>query len=165
MTLEKKACICFALFSQNRVDPKKLDSEELMRSLILARFHGRMLCKKPSLHLCSRTHTKTPHLSVGSSVPAAAAAGCPGFWLQLHRGKDGACRQLYRRPVERKKRPNNLLSLVWHAGVLCLHVVCVIIFNADLVCLVFCFVFLNHSCEKYAFMLCKHECANQLAHY
>lgn len=46
-------CTCkHSLFSQNRVDPKKLDSEELMRFLILVRFHGRMLCKKPSLHLC-----------------------------------------------------------------------------------------------------------------
>lgn len=53
--------------------------------------------------LASLLHPKTPHLSVGSSAPAAAAAGCPGFWLQLHRGKDGACRQLYSRPIEREK--------------------------------------------------------------
>lgn len=109
--------------------------------------------------LASLLHAKTPHLSVGFSAPAAAAAGCPGFWLQLHRGKDGACRH-YSRPIEREKTSEQpaLTSLACWG-----FVVCVIIFNADLVCLVFCF--LNHSYEKYAFMLCKHECANQLAHY
>lgn len=52
--------------------------------------------------LASLLHAKTPHLSVGFSAPAAAAAGCPGFWLQLHRGKDGTCRH-YSRPIEREK--------------------------------------------------------------
>lgn len=76
-------CTCkHSLFSQNRVDPKKLDSEELMRFLILARFHGRMLCKKPSLHLCCKDSPSVGGLLCASSrssrLPWVLASASPG---------------------------------------------------------------------------------------
>lgn len=94
-------CTCkHSLFSQNRVDPKKLDSEELMRFLILARFHGRMLCKKPSLHLCCMQRLPICRWASLRQQPQQQVALGSGF--SFTGGKDGACRH-YSRPIEREK--------------------------------------------------------------